>query len=103
MRDSTSTAVEPGAIVSGNLAWALFFMFAATGLKMLTEGLTTDRDGLAIYGGALLLLSFVFGQWPGLAALRSKRGYGLLQWLVGLVGFAAMARSMFVFGMEFAS
>jgi hypothetical protein len=103
MRESPATAVAPGGVVSGTLGWALFFTFAATGLKMLTEGLTTGRDGLAICGGALMLLSFVFGQWPGLAALRSKRGYGVLQWLVGLVGFAAMARSVFVFGMEFAS
>ena len=99
MRESSSTAVESAGIVSGPLAWALFFTFAATGLKMLTEGLTSDRHGLAIYGGALLLLSFVFGQWPGLATLRSKRGYGAVQWCVGLIGFAAMVRSVFVFGM----
>lgn len=99
MRESSSTAVEPGGVASGTLAWALFFTFAATGLKMLTEGLTTDRDGLAIYGGALMLLSFVFGQWPGLEALRSKRGYAAAQWCVGVIGFAAMVRSVFVFGM----
>lgn len=99
MRESSSTAVEPGGVVSGPLAWALFFTFAATGLKMLTEGLTTDRDGLAICGGALMLLSFVFGQWPGLETLRSKRGYGAVQWCVGLIGFMAMVRSVFVFGM----
>lgn len=99
MRESSSTAVEPGGIVSGTLAWALFFTFAATGLKMLTEGLTTGSDGLAICGGALMLLSFVFGQWPGLATLRSKRGYAAAQWCVGLIGFAAMVRSVFVFGM----
>ncbi|MFZ2754086.1 MAG: hypothetical protein WAZ48_11635 [Lysobacteraceae bacterium] len=67
-------------------------------------GLITDRDGLAIYDGVLLLLSFVFGQWPVVAKLRSKRvrskrGYGTLQWLVGWMGFMAMARSLFVFGM----
>ncbi len=99
MRESPSTTLEPSAVVSGPLAWALFFTFAATGLKMLTEGLTSDRHGLAIYGGALLLLSFVFGQWPGLATLRSKRGYGAAQWCVGLIGFVAMVRSIFVFGM----
>jgi hypothetical protein len=99
MRESSSTAIEPGAVVSGPLAWALFFTFAATGLKILTEGLTTGRDGLAVCGGALLLLSFVFGQWPGLERLRAKRGYRTLQWLVGLLGFAAMLRSIFVFGM----
>lgn len=98
MPESSSTAIEPGTVVSGPLAWALFFTFAATGLKMLTEGLTTDRDGLAIYGGALLLLSLVFGQWPGLEKLRSKRGYAAAQWCVGLIGFAAMVRSIFVFG-----
>jgi hypothetical protein len=103
MREPSSATIEPGTGVSGTLGWALFFTFAATGLKMLTEGLTTDHDGLAIYGGALLLLSFAFGQWPVLARLRSKRGYGVLQWLVGLMGFIAMMRSLFVFGMEFAS
>ena len=55
--------------------------------------------GLAICGGALMMLSFVFGQWPGLETLRSKRGYGAVQWCVGLLGFAAMLRSIFVFGM----
>ena len=99
MRESSSTTLEPSAVVSGPLAWALFFTFAATGLKMLTEGLTSDRDGLAIYGGSLMLLSFVFGQWPGLEKLRSKRGYAAAQWCVGLIGFAAMVRSVFVFGM----
>lgn len=105
MREPSSAVAEPGTGLPGTLAWALFFVFAATGLKMLTEGLTTDRDGLAIYGGALMLLSFVFGQWPGLAALRSrsKRGYVVLQWFVGLMGFVAMLRSVFVFGMGFMS
>lgn len=103
MREPSSAIIEPGAGVSGTLGWALFFSFAATGLKMLTEGLTTDHHGLAVYGGALLLLSFVFGQWPALAKLRSKRGYGVLQWLVGLMGLIAMVRSLFVFGIEFAS
>lgn len=103
MRESSSAVVEPGAAVSGPLAWALFFTFAATGVKMLTEGLTTGRDGLAICGGALLLLSFVFGQWPGLETLRSKRGYRTVQWLVALIGFVAMMRSIFVFGMGLTS
>lgn len=103
MPEPTTTVAEAGTGLPGTLAWALFFVFAATGLKMLTEGLTTDRDGLAIYGGALMLMSFVFGQWPGLAALRSKRGYVVLQWLVGLMGFVAMLRSIFVFGMGFMS
>lgn len=103
MRESTTTVAEPGTGLPVTLAWALFFVFAATGLKMLTEGLTTDRDGLAIYGSALMLLSFVFGQWPGLAALRSKRGYIVLQWVVGLMGFVAMLRSIFAFGMGFMS
>lgn len=103
MPEPTTKVAEPGIGLPGTLAWALFFVFAATGLKMLTEGLTTDRDGLAIYGGALMLMSFVFGQWPGLAALRSKRGYVVLQWLVGLMGFVAMLRSIFVFGMGFMS
>ncbi|NOT88295.1 MAG: hypothetical protein HOP03_08925 [Lysobacter sp.] len=103
MRESSSTAIEPGVGFSGSLAWALFFAFAATGVKMLTEGLTTGRDGLAICGGALFLLSFVFGQWPGQANLRSKRGYRAAQWLVGLIGFAAMVRSVFVFGMSLTS
>jgi hypothetical protein len=103
MREPSSTVVEPGIGVPSTLAWALFFTFAATGLKMLTEGLTTDRDGLVIYGGLLMLLSFVFGQWPGLEKLRSKRGYRAMQWLVGLMGFVAMVRSLFLFGMAFAS
>ena len=65
--------------------------------------MTPTRMFMLVAPGALMLMSFVFGQWPGLAALRSKRGYVVLQWLVGLMGFVAMLRSIFVFGMGFMS